>query len=167
MLTKKSNSVNETKGKNILPDSSTNPVKTAKTQKILSPSCNISQTNTNKSNSSLADSTLKKASSTTTNQTYTFQDFYKKNDSKNDNKNTKTKIILKCDIGYQNQLFIRGQGANLSWKKGELLKNIKADEWVWETSASFSECEFKVLLNDTIYEIGENHQIHEGANTSY
>ena len=59
-------------------------------------------------------------------------------------------------------LAIRGQGAGLSWDKGVALKNLSADEWVWETDASFKDCEFKVLLNDQRYEEGENHRLKKG-----
>lgn len=75
----------------------------------------------------------------------------------------KTRVTIQYDAGFLNQIFIRGQGANLSWEKGELLKNIKNDEWVWETDTPFSSCEFKVLINDEIFEIGENHLLNAGT----
>lgn len=79
----------------------------------------------------------------------------------------KTKVTIKYNAGFPNQLFIRGKGANLSWEKGQPLKNTKPDEWVWETDTRFSSCEFKILINDTIYETGENHLLNEGANILY
>lgn len=79
----------------------------------------------------------------------------------------KTRVIVKFDTGFSNQLYIRGKGANLSWDKGIPLKNVKADEWVWETDAPFTTCEFKVLINDKYYETGENHPLHAGANVLY
>lgn len=79
----------------------------------------------------------------------------------------KTRIIVKYDVGFNNSIYIRGKGANLSWDKGVLLKNVKNDEWVWETDAPFATCEFKVLVNDKHYEQGENHHLHSGANISY
>lgn len=79
----------------------------------------------------------------------------------------KTRITVKYDIGFSNQLYIRGQGGNLSWSKGEPFKNIKADEWVWETDASFTQCEFKVLINDRIYESGDNHILKHGTTLLY
>lgn len=79
----------------------------------------------------------------------------------------KTRITIKYDAGYPNQLFIRGQGANLSWDKGQPLANIKTDEWIWETDAHFNHCEFKVLINDTTYETGDNHQLNPGASLLY
>lgn len=79
----------------------------------------------------------------------------------------KTKIIIKYNAGFPNQLFIRGEGASLSWDKGQKLVNVKADEWTWETTQNFSQCQFKILLNDQVYEKGENHLLNEGALIQY
>lgn len=85
------------------------------------------------------------------------------------NKNTpsKTRITVKYDSGFSNQLYIRGQGANLNWNKGQLLKNVKTDEWIWETNEQFTDCEFKILINDHIYENGDNHCLKEGCSIVY
>ena len=74
-------------------------------------------------------------------------------------KKTKTKphVVIHCDVGFNNRVFIRGSGANLSWNKGIMLQNTKPDEWVWETDKPFNSCEFKVLINDCQYEQGDNH----------
>lgn len=74
----------------------------------------------------------------------------------------KTQILVKYDAGFSNNLYIRGEGANLNWKKGIELKNINKDEWVWETSNDFNSCSFKILINDEQFEIGENHAINCG-----
>ena len=87
-----------------------------------------------------------------------------KTDSK---KAPKTRVVVRYDVGFNNTLCIRGKGANLNWDKGITLKNIKADEWVWETEASFNTCEFKVLINDSYFETGENHPISCGACIHY
>ena len=78
-----------------------------------------------------------------------------------------TKIIVKFDIGFNNSIYLRGEGAELSWERGIILKNIKADEWIWETSLPFTKCEFKVLINDRQYELGENHQLKCGTAFEY
>lgn len=82
-------------------------------------------------------------------------------------KGPKTRIIIKYDVGFNNSLTLRGKGANLSWEKGIPLKNIKADEWVWETDTPFTSCEFKVLINDKHYEVGNNHTLICGARIQY
>ena len=82
-------------------------------------------------------------------------------------KGPKTRVTVKYDVGFNNTLYLRGKGANLSWDKGIPLKNIKRDEWTWETDALFSTCEFKVLVNDKHYETGENHTLTCGASIQY
>jgi hypothetical protein len=78
-----------------------------------------------------------------------------------------TRIQVKCDVGFGNHLTIRGQGTNLSWDKGIPLKNLKDDEWIFETDDNFSEIEFKILINDLTYEIGQNHIIKHGNYLQY
>jgi len=82
-------------------------------------------------------------------------------------KSPETKVTIKYDVGFNNQFFIRGQGAGLSWEKGQLLQNKGSDEWVWESDASFQDCEFKVLINDQWYESGENHHVRKGESLQY
>jgi hypothetical protein len=82
-------------------------------------------------------------------------------------KGTKTRITIKYDVGFNNSLYIRGKGANLSWDRGIPLKNVKHDEWVWETDAAFPNGEFKVLINDRTYETGNNHPLNCGATIQY
>lgn len=76
-----------------------------------------------------------------------------------ENKYAKTRVTIKYDAGFPNDLYIRGKGANLSWDKGQKLRNVKKDEWVWETDLPFTTCEFKILINDCHYEDGENHKL--------
>jgi hypothetical protein len=78
-----------------------------------------------------------------------------------------TRITIQYDVGFSNSIFIRGKGATLSWDKGLPLKNTKANEWVWETTIPFTTCEFKVLINDKEYEIGDNHLLTCGASIHY
>jgi hypothetical protein len=78
-----------------------------------------------------------------------------------------TRITVKYDIGFGNELFLRGHGSALSWDKGIRMKNVKHDEWIWETHRRFSNCEFKVLINDQQYECGENHALHCGHQIQY
>lgn len=73
-----------------------------------------------------------------------------------------TRVTIHYDAGFNNNLYIRGHGGGLSWDRGVLLQNIGPDEWVWETTLPFNECEFKVLINDQQYEDGENHHLNGG-----
>jgi hypothetical protein len=78
-----------------------------------------------------------------------------------------TTVTIKYDVGFGNWLSIRGEGAHLQWNKGVNLKNIRSDEWVWETEQPFEACEFKILINDKIYETGHNHFITSGSTVTY
>lgn len=78
-----------------------------------------------------------------------------------------TKVVVKSDVGFKNEVYIRGHGANLSWSHGIKLKNVSANEWVWETTQPFQVCEFKVLINDQHYEAGKNHIIEQGTSFEY
>ena len=78
-----------------------------------------------------------------------------------------TRILVKYDVGFKNQLYIRGSGAGLSWNKGLLLRNIGRDEWIFEIQMPFTLCEFKVLINDQHYEQGENHRLASGKLFQY
>ena len=73
------------------------------------------------------------------------------------NKKVVSGITIKYDVGFGNALYIRGSSGNLNWEQGHLLRNVGPDEWVWETNQPFKSCEFKVLINDSQYEQGNNH----------
>lgn len=80
---------------------------------------------------------------------------------------TKTMLYVRCNTGFSNMLFIRGQGANLSWNKGIPLKNIQADLWLFETDVPFSQAEFKILFNDQVYEEGANRTVRCGSQIEF
>ena len=84
-------------------------------------------------------------------------------------KRTMTRVTVKYDVGFPNQLFLRGEGPDLewSWEEGIPLKNVAPDTWVWETRKSFGEASFKVLVNDEQFEHGENHKIAQGSSLEY
>lgn len=82
-------------------------------------------------------------------------------------KGDRSRITVKYDVGFSNTLYLRGKGADLSWEKGIPMKNVKKDEWIWETNSPFSTLEFKVLINDRDYETGENHKLSHGQSVQY
>lgn len=151
MLTKKDNSKNEVKGNK-------------NTKNTSSPFA--SQEN----HSGSCQPPVKTATQSTTKTYHQDQHFAQQEDAhaQTDKKSSsKTRLTIKYDAGYPNQLYIRGKGANLSWDKGIPLKNIKADEWTWETDIHFTNCEFKVLINDHVYENGDNHHLNAGSTLFY
>jgi len=64
-----------------------------------------------------------------------------------------TTIEAHIDVGFGNQLFVRGQGAGLSWDHGVPLKNVDQQTWQWSAVAK-DKLTFKLLLNDSIWAQG-------------
>ena len=69
---------------------------------------------------------------------------------------TKTTIAARVDVGFGNNLYIRGEGAGLSWDVGILMRNLSPYEWAWETKSSDNTIEYKLLINDELWANGEN-----------
>ena len=69
---------------------------------------------------------------------------------------SETNIIANIDVGYGNSLFIRGNGAGLSWESGTELKNISESEWSFSTASAKEDLAFKFLLNDKVWSEGED-----------
>jgi hypothetical protein len=79
-------------------------------------------------------------------------------------RNKRTRIVVQVDAELLSPIYLRGEGVKgLSWEKGVELKHEKPDEWVFETDTPFAGGEFKVLLNDKTYELGDNHPLYPGA----
>ena len=69
---------------------------------------------------------------------------------------TKTTIAARVDVGFGNNLYIRGEGAGLSWDVGILMRNLSPYEWAWETKTADNPIEYKLLINDELWANGEN-----------
>jgi hypothetical protein len=66
-------------------------------------------------------------------------------------------IVAKIDIGWGNQLFVRGEGGGLSWEKGTPMTCTGTNEWVWISAPHVASHTFKIVLNDIFWEQGDNH----------
>lgn len=65
------------------------------------------------------------------------------------------RIIARVDVGFGNTLYVRGEGAGLSWKKGTALTNVTPYEWALSSSKK-GKVIFKFLINDELWAEGEN-----------
>jgi len=74
-----------------------------------------------------------------------------------------TTVTARVDVGFGNDLFIRGEGADLSWDKGTLMDNVSPYEWVWKTTRAKSDVEFKFLINDEQWADGDNLSVSPGG----
>jgi hypothetical protein len=79
------------------------------------------------------------------------------------NKGAKTRIIARVDVGFGNRLYIRGEGAGLSWTNGTSLQNISSYEWAFEAPKNQSNITFKFTINDEHWADGENLSVSSGG----
>ena len=70
-------------------------------------------------------------------------------------RSTSTVIEAKIDVGFGNQLFLRGQGSGLSWDRGIPLECVDSKTWRLTFPAQ-EKLLFKLLLNDSIWAQGED-----------
>jgi hypothetical protein len=64
-----------------------------------------------------------------------------------------TTIEAHIDVGFGNQLYVRGQGPGLSWERGVPLKNVDPNTWQWSAAAT-DKLTFKLLINDSVWAQG-------------
>ncbi|MDR2863055.1 MAG: hypothetical protein LBV54_04160 [Puniceicoccales bacterium] len=67
-----------------------------------------------------------------------------------------TTIVALIDAGWGNQVFLRGEGGELSWDYGIPMTCRGANEWVWVSTSGAPAHTFKFVLNDVFWEIGAN-----------
>ncbi len=72
-----------------------------------------------------------------------------------------TRIIARVDVGFGNALYVRGEGAGLSWEKGTALANVTPYEWTLSCSNKGTVI-FKFLINDELWAEGENITLQAG-----
>ena len=64
-------------------------------------------------------------------------------------------IEAKIDVGFGNNLFVRGQGQGLSWERGVPLENVDSKTWRLTVPAT-DKLQFKLLINDRVWAQGED-----------
>jgi hypothetical protein len=68
-----------------------------------------------------------------------------------------TTIVAKIDVGFGNALYVRGSAAGLTWEAGVLMEcSASGDEWSWTSTSVTDSVEFKLLINDETWALGEN-----------
>ncbi|MBP7142071.1 MAG: hypothetical protein KBA71_09195 [Opitutaceae bacterium] len=71
-------------------------------------------------------------------------------------------ITVQMDVGFGNQLFIRGEGAGLSWTSGVPLECAYDDQWTIRLTPVYGPITFKLVLNDLTWSLGENFVVEPG-----
>ena len=75
-----------------------------------------------------------------------------------------TKVIIHYDAGFGNTIYIRGNELPLNWDNGQRCENVNSDTWQFVMERPNSgNIEFKVLLNDSTWESGNNHVVRVGS----
>lgn len=74
-----------------------------------------------------------------------------------------TTIIARVDVGFGNTLYVRGEGAGLSWDKGTIMENVSPYEWALKTTQAKTGVVFKFLINDEIWCEGEDLSVSAGG----
>ena len=78
-------------------------------------------------------------------------------------KSAVTVITAVVDIGFGNALFIRGEGAGLSWDVGVPLECGADNQWQVSLPATGSSIAYKLLINDFNWSVGEDYQAAPGS----
>ena len=73
-----------------------------------------------------------------------------------------TTITARIDIGFGNALYLRGEGADLSWDRGTLMNCIADNCWSLELPASTRPVIFKFLVNDLSWSAGQDYVVAPG-----
>lgn len=77
-----------------------------------------------------------------------------------------TTITAKIDIGFGNALYLRGEGAGLSWDHGLLMNCVADDCWSLELGESARPLIYKFLVNDLTWSAGEDYTVVAGRSVT-
>lgn len=73
-----------------------------------------------------------------------------------------TTVIALTDVGWGNTIYLRGEGAGLSWEEGVAMDHVDG-AWTWSTTAAKDGLSFKFILNDEQWANGENLSVPAGG----
>jgi hypothetical protein len=71
-------------------------------------------------------------------------------------------IAARAELGTGHTLFVRGQGAGLSWVKGTPLCQVDPGTWIWANGRLEETVIFQLLLDDQIWAKGEKQVLQAG-----
>ena len=77
-----------------------------------------------------------------------------------------TYISAKIDIGFGNQLFLRGEGPGINWDKGLLMECSNGTIWTATIPGATTPIVFKVLVNDISWSIGKDYVVEPGQSVT-
>ena len=71
-------------------------------------------------------------------------------------------LVAKVDVGFGNVLYVRGDEPFLHWGKGTALGNVSGDKWEIVLTGIDRPFDFKFLVNDSGWSMGENYTASPG-----
>jgi hypothetical protein len=77
-----------------------------------------------------------------------------------------TYITALIDVGFGNKLYVRGNGSGLTWDRGLELKNEGSSQWSVVLPASRDQVSFKLLINDTTWNLGDDYTASPGSHVT-
>ena len=77
-----------------------------------------------------------------------------------------TYISAKVDIGFGNHLYVRGEGAGLSWDKGLPMDCSSNVLWNATLTGATAPIIFKVLVNDLTWSTGKDYVVEPGQSVT-
>ncbi len=82
-------------------------------------------------------------------------------------KPVRTTISAQVDVGFGNALFMRGEGAGLSWDVGAAMECVSANLWRIVLPESAHGHTFKFLANDLTWSLGEDYSAANGVSVTF
>jgi len=73
-----------------------------------------------------------------------------------------TTITAHIDIGFGNAMYLRGEGADLSWDRGTLMNCVADNCWSLELAEPGRPVIFKFLVNDLSWSAGQDYTVASG-----
>lgn len=77
-----------------------------------------------------------------------------------------TVITALVDVGFGNTLYVRGEGASLSWDSGIPLASVADNKWEIALPAATGPIIYKFLINDFNWSVGEDFQSNAGSSVT-
>lgn len=74
-----------------------------------------------------------------------------------------TTLRVSYDVGFGNNITVRGNKAPFSWSKGVNATWTNPNVWVYSWPDSVGDVEIKPMINDTTWSIGSNYKIRAGS----
>ncbi len=76
-----------------------------------------------------------------------------------------TTITARVNVGFGNALYLRGDGAGLSWNRSVQMTCMSGNEWLITIPESARPVLFKFLINDTTWSMGPDYSVIPGTST--